>query len=144
MPDRWGSSSDMDPPAQPPTEPPGSAPALVCGTGASRLGPPTAAELAVVSLTIKASPPAPAGTNQGNNFAYGNAAVLAGQMRAMYALTADAYFLNQAIRFSDHMLAARNDPQAGRVIWTGKREPCWPNKAEGGGDAGYCGAENGW
>ena len=118
-------------------------PAAVCGTGPSRLGPPTSSELAIVSRKIKESAPAPAGTNQGNNFAYGNAAKLAGQMRTMYALTGDLHFLDQAIRFSDHMLAARNHPETGRVIWTGKREPCWPNKAATAGDAAYCGAENG-
>jgi hypothetical protein len=96
-----------------------------------------------VSQQIKASPYTPAGTNQGNNFAYGNAAQLAGQMRSMFALTGDTFFLDQLIKFSDYMLANRNDGATGRVIWTGKREPCWPNKAATAGDAAYCGAENG-
>jgi hypothetical protein len=91
----------------------------------------------------KATPSEPAGTNQGNNFAYGNAAKLAGQLRTLFDLTGDAYYLDQMIKFGDHMLAARNDPETGRVIWTGKREPCWPNKADTAGDAAYCGAENG-
>jgi len=119
------------------------APAAVCGSGANRLGPPTAAELKAIDDRIKAAPYTPAGTNQGNNFAYGTAAKLAGQMRAMFALTGDVFYLDQMVKFADHMLAARNDPQTGRMIWTGRREPCWPNKAETAGDAAYCGAENG-
>jgi hypothetical protein len=136
-PDRSAPSPDATGDRNPP------APAAVCGTGANRLGPPTALELMQVSQRIKASPYMPAGTNQGNNFAYGNAAQLAGQMSSMYALTGDTFFLDEEIKFSDYMLANRNDTATGRVIWTGKREPCWPNKAETAGDAAYCGSENG-
>jgi len=117
--------------------------AAFCGAGTNRLGPPTAAELKLVDDQFKASPPEPAGTNQGNNFAYGGAADRLGQMRSMYGLTGDLWYLDRAIKFADHMLAARNHPDTGRVIWTGKREPCWPNKADTAPDAAYCGPETG-
>jgi hypothetical protein len=111
--------------------------------GDSRLGPPTPEELAIVTRALKANPPVPSGTNQGNNLAYGNGAKNAGQMRSAFALTSDQFFLDQAVRFSDHILSVRNHPETGRVMWTGKRELCWPNKGEGGADAGYCGTESG-
>jgi len=106
-------------------------------------GTPTAEEIASVDAYLKVNPPLPAGTNQGNNFAYGTAAGNAGQMRTMYDLTHDTWYLDRAIDFSDYMLANRNDPTTGRIQWTGNRELCWPNKTVTAGDAAYCGAENG-
>ena len=124
--------SPMPPPASP-----------ACGSGASRLGPPTAAELKIISDKLKAAPYVPAGTNHGNNFAYGTAAKNLIQLRTMWNLTGDRWFLDQSIAFADHMLANRNDPMTGRVLWTGKREPCWPNNDETAPDAGTCGLETG-
>ena len=111
--------------------------------GGKKLGPPTAAELKLVDDQYKAAPYVPAGTNMGNNFAYGTAGKRLGEMRTMFSLTADVWYLDQAIKFADHMLAMRNDPMTGRVLWTGKREPCWPNNAETAPDAGVCGMETG-
>src|SRR5262245_33663480 len=88
-------------------------------------GAPAAHEIASVDAYLKVNPPLPAGTNQGNNFAYGTAARNAGQMRTMYDLTRDTWYLDRAIDFADHMLAARNDPATGRIQWTGNRELCW-------------------
>lgn len=106
-------------------------------------GPPTAKEIKSVDDFFKANPPVPSGTNQGNNFAYGSAAGAVTQMRTMYTLTGDTFYLDKAIQFADFFLANRNDPTTGRIIWTGKREPCWPNKDVTAPDAAYCGAENG-
>jgi hypothetical protein len=47
------------------------------------------------------------------------------------------------IRFADAALACRNHPVNGRLIWTGKRELCWPNKALTADDAAYSGTESG-
>jgi hypothetical protein len=51
--------------------------------------------------------------------------------------------LSDYINFSDHMLAARNDPVTGRILWNGKRELTWPNKLLTAPDAGYSATENG-
>ncbi len=65
-------------------------------------------------------------------------------MQTFYAFTHDRRDLDMAIVWSDTFLHARNDPANGRVIWTGKRDLCWPNKATN--DAAqvlYSGTENG-
>jgi hypothetical protein len=117
-------------------------PAALCTASGKRLGPPTAAEIKIVDDQLRAMPLVPAGTNHGNNFAYGTAAKNLGDMRSMYALTGDLYYLDQAIKFADYFLLTRNDPVTGRVLWTGKREPCWPNNDATAPDAGVCGAES--
>jgi hypothetical protein len=109
----------------------------------SLTGPVTASEIQATASWYKANPYTPNGTNQGNNLAYGNGAKQAGEMRSLYDLTGDVYFLDQAIRFSDHILSVRNNTTNGRVLWTGRREPAWPNKAADAGDAQYSGTENG-
>jgi hypothetical protein len=50
-------------------------------------------------------------------------------MQAFYEFTHDRRDLEMAVIWSDAFLHARNDPTNGRVIWTGKRDLCWPNKA---------------
>jgi hypothetical protein len=122
---------------------PPTTPAAVCGTGAARLGPPTAAELMQVSAQVKAAPYVPAGTNHGNNFAYGTGGKGLGTMRSMWSLTGDVWFLDYSIKIADYILSIRNDSPTGRVLWTGNREPCWPNNDATAPDAGVCGAESG-
>jgi hypothetical protein len=126
--------------AQPMPPPSPTTPAAVCGSGPGRLGPPSAEELMRVSQQAKAAPHVPSGNNKGNHFAYGNGAKALGNVRSLYALTGDGYFLDEAIKIADHILSVRNDKDAttGRVLWTGKREPCWPNN-----DDPTCGAESG-
>src|SRR5262249_26596075 len=105
-------------------------------------GPPTAEEIQSVDDYLKANPLVPEGTNKGNNFAYGGAAQRAGQNRSMFALTGDPWYVEQAIRFADHMLKERNDLSANpRVIWTSQVEPCWPNTLPNAPDAAGCGTE---
>jgi protein-S-isoprenylcysteine O-methyltransferase Ste14 len=65
-------------------------------------------------------------------------------MQTFYAFTHDRRDLDMAIVWSDAFLHARNDPTNGRVIWTGKRDLCWPNKETN--DVAhvlYSGTENG-
>ena len=65
-------------------------------------------------------------------------------MQTFYAFTHDRRDLDMAIVWSDAFLHARNDPTNGRIIWTGKRDLCWPNKATNDGVwALHSGAENG-
>jgi hypothetical protein len=105
-------------------------------------GPPTAEEIQSVDSYLKANPLVPEGTNRRNNFAYGTAAQRAGQNRSMFALTGDPWYIEQAIRFADHMLKERNDlSSTPRLIWTGEVEPCWPNTDPDAPDAASCGTE---
>jgi hypothetical protein len=64
-------------------------------------------------------------------------------MQTFYSLTKDRRVLDLAIVWSDAFLHARNDPVNGRIVWTGKRELCWPNKATDDAQALYSGTENG-
>lgn len=65
-------------------------------------------------------------------------------MQTFYAFTHDRRDLNMAIVWSDAFLHARNDPTNGRIMWTGKRELCWPNKdTTDEANALYTGTENG-
>jgi hypothetical protein len=110
----------------------------------SLTGPVTDSELQATAAWFKANPYTPNGNNQGNNFAYGNGAKQAGTMATLYEMTGDVWFLDQMIRFSDHILSQRNDNSQRRTIWTGRVEICWPNKVATAGDAAYCGTENGY
>jgi hypothetical protein len=65
-------------------------------------------------------------------------------MQTFYEFTHDRRDLDMAIVWSDAFLHARNDPANGRIIWTDKRDLCWPNKATNDeAHALYSGAENG-
>ena len=64
-------------------------------------------------------------------------------MQTFYEFTHDQRDLDMAIVWSDAFLHARNDPTNGRIIWTGKRDLCWPNKATNDVQALHAGAENG-
>src|SRR5687768_18455897 len=92
----------------------------------SLTGPVTDSELQATAAWFKANPYTPTGNNQGNNFAYGNGAKQAGAMATLYDMTGDVWFLDQMIRFSDHILSVRNDNSQRRTIWTGRVEICWP------------------
>ncbi len=65
-------------------------------------------------------------------------------MQTFYAFTHDRRDLDMAVVWADAFLNARNDAMNGRVVWTGKRELCWPNKAADDTDhALYSGTESG-
>lgn len=103
----------------------------------------TTNELAAFIEAINALP-APPTDNVGNTMVYEAAggARLHG-MQTFYSFTKDRRALDRAIAWSDAFLKARNDPTTGRVVWTGKRELCWPNKAPNDVHALYSGTENG-
>ena len=64
-------------------------------------------------------------------------------MQTFYAFTHDRRDLDPAIVWSDAFLHARNDQISGRIVWTGKRDLCWPNKATNDVQVLHAGAENG-
>jgi len=64
-------------------------------------------------------------------------------MQTFYAFTHDRRDLDMAIVWSDAFLHARNDPTNGRIIWTGQRDLCWPNKETNEDQALHAGAETG-
>ena len=67
------------------------------------------------------------GDNNHNNMVYGRAGNAAEALGRMYEITQDRDILNQLITVADKMLAGRNDPETGKMIWTGKRDIIWPN-----------------
>jgi hypothetical protein len=93
---------------------------------------------------INALPPPPS-NNIGNTMVY--EAVGGGKLHGLqtfYSFTKDRRVLDLAIVWSDAFLHARNDPVNGRIVWTGKRELCWPNKETNDeAHALYSGTENG-
>ena len=65
-------------------------------------------------------------------------------LQTFYSFSHDKRAMDVAIVWSDGFLHARNDPTNGRIVWTGKRELCWPNKDPNDEkQALYSGAENG-
>ncbi len=103
----------------------------------------TTNELASFIKAINALP-APPTDNIGNTMVYEAAggARLHG-LQTFYSFTQDRRALDRAIAWSDAFLKARNDPATGRIVWTGQRELCWPNKATNDVYALYSGTENG-
>jgi hypothetical protein len=104
-------------------------------------GPVTAAELSAFKEHLRTIP-MPA-SNKGNNMVYGTAGGAAEALGDVYQITQDRELLDLLIRFADHMLHRRNDPKAGKVIWTGNREMCWPNSPPEAKEPLYSGTENG-
>lgn len=107
----------------------------------SLTGPVTPAEIRSFKEFVR-SLPMPK-SNVGNALVYGSAGTTMESLGTMYEVTGDRQFLDLLIRFADNALAVRNDPDTGRVLWTGKRDLVWPNKKEGAADASYSGTENG-
>lgn len=104
-------------------------------------GPVTAKEIAAFKAYMQAQP-LPTDNNH-NAMVYGTAGAAVEALGTMFNVTHDRAILDRMIEYTDAMLAARNDPDKGRVIWTGQRELVWPNKALTDGDARYSGTENG-
>ncbi|CAG8609317.1 317_t:CDS:1, partial [Cetraspora pellucida] len=59
----------------------------------------------------------------------------------IYEFSQNPQILDIMINFTDKFLSLRNDPENGRVMWTGKREFVWCTKAADADDAGYAGSE---
>ena len=104
-------------------------------------GPVTANEIAAFKAFMKSQPAA--GDNNHNHWVYGSGGKNIEALGMIYEISGDRDILDQMIRFADAALASRNDPANGRMIWTGKRELCWPNAATNSATAKYSGSENG-
>ena len=83
--------------------------------------------------------------NINNDYVYGNTGSNTEAIGIAYQINNDIELLNVMIKFADHMLQARNNPTTGRILWTGNRELCWPNKNPAAltADSVYSGTENG-
>ena len=66
----------------------------------------------------------PGGSNNGNNYAYGNSGDAMEACADMYDITHDRTILDKLILYCDKVLSIRN---TNRVMWTGKIDPVWPN-----------------
>ncbi len=65
--------------------------------------------------------------NHRNMMVYGTGGAAVDALGQMVEVTGDRALLDRMLVFTDAMLAARNDPKTGSVIWTGERELVWPN-----------------
>lgn len=101
----------------------------------------TTNEIAAFKAFMQAQPTSD--NNVGNDWVYGSAGKDTESLGMVYEISHDRAILDQMIRFADAALACRNNPTNGRIIWTDKRELCWPNKLENVGDGKYSGSENG-
>jgi hypothetical protein len=104
-------------------------------------GPVTQNEITAFKTFMAARPAS--SDNIGNDWVYGDSGKDTESLGMVYEISKDTALLDQMIRFADAALACRNDPASGRIVWTGKRELCWPNKAENAVDGKYSGSENG-
>ncbi|WBB58588.1 hypothetical protein O7599_23540 [Streptomyces sp. WMMC500] len=86
----------------------------------------------------------PPTSNLDNRMAYSNTGGrVAEALGMMYEISGQTRVLDKLLQWTDTFLAARNNPSSGRVLFTGKRELAWPNKAATAADAKYSGTENG-
>jgi len=83
------------------------------------------------------------GDNNHNNMVYGKAGDAAEALGLMYEITRDRQILDQFVKLADIMIAGRNDPVKGRILWTGNRELAWPNDPDSTDQYLYAGEENG-
>src|SRR5262245_54682436 len=104
-------------------------------------GPVTSKEIAAFKAYMRERPTSD--NNVGNDRVYGDAGKDTEALGMVYEISHDVEVLDQMIRFADDALACRNDATNGRMIWTGKRELCWPNSATNSKTAAYSGSENG-
>ncbi|MFI5297778.1 MAG: hypothetical protein ACHREM_06725 [Polyangiales bacterium] len=104
-------------------------------------GPVTAAEIASFKATMAAT--APLSTGGGNWMSDGDDGRDLEAFGQMYEITGDVAFLDRMIDFIEPILAARNDPKTGRVMWTGLRDLVWITKDATVFNAGYAGSEQG-
>lgn len=83
--------------------------------------------------------------NIGNKLVYGANGLALEGMALLYEATGDQEILDLMIKHCDYMLYCRNDMPGGdgRIMWTGKQDACWPNKALGDPQEKYASSENG-
>ena len=86
----------------------------------------------------------PSATNSLHNaMVYGAGGEAAEALGRVFEISGDVELLDRMLVFTDHMLAARNDPKTGALIWTGARELVWPNQQSKDGKPVYSSTENG-
>jgi hypothetical protein len=104
-------------------------------------GPVTAREIRAFKDFMR-SEPVPT-NNLHNAMVYGNGGMSADALGRLYETSGDQELLDRMIAFTDAMLAVRNDPKTGVVIWTGQRELIWPNAVMEKGKPASFATENG-
>lgn len=104
-------------------------------------GPVTAKELQAFKRFMQDVPLAT--NNLHNAMVYGGGGEAAEALGRVFEISGDVELLDRMLAFTDRMLAARNDPQTGAVIWTGARERVWPNQTTKDGRPLYSSTENG-
>lgn len=104
-------------------------------------GPVTEAELRAFKSFMR-DVPVPK-DNQRNAMVYGSGGMAVESLGRMFEISEDRELLDLMLRFTDAMLAARNDPKTGVIVWTGEREPVWPNAVPVTGKLAYAGTETG-
>ena len=104
-------------------------------------GPVTVAELQAFKSFMR-TVPVPK-DNLRNAMVYGSGGTAAESLGRIYEISGDRELLDLMLRFTDAMLAARNDPKTGVIVWTGEREPVWPNAVTQEGKLAYAGTESG-
>lgn len=104
-------------------------------------GPVTAAEVKAFKSFMR-EVPVPS-DNLHNAMVYGSGGMAVESLGRMFEISGDRELLDLMLRFTDAMLAGRNDPKTGLIIWTGEREPVWPNSLPKEGQRAYAGTETG-
>ena len=104
-------------------------------------GPVTAAEVQAFKSFMR-TVPVPK-DNLRNAMVYGSGGMAVESLGRMLEISGDRELLDLMLRFTDAMLAARNDPKTGVIVWTGEREPVWPNAVPQKGKLAYAGTETG-
>ena len=104
-------------------------------------GPVTATEIQAFKNYMR-EVPVPT-NNLRNAMVYGGGGVAVESLGLMVEITGDQELLDRMLTFTDAMLAARNDPKTGAIIWTGERELVWPNKEPENSKPAYSATENG-
>lgn len=104
-------------------------------------GPVTAAEVKAFKGFMR-EVPVPK-DNLRNTMVYGSGGMAVESLGRVFEMSGDRELLELMLRFTDAMLAGRNDPKNGLIVWTGNREPVWPNSLPKDGHRAYAGTETG-
>ena len=104
-------------------------------------GPATARELQAFKDFMR-DVPAPT-NNLRNAMVYGGGGTAVETLGRMFELCGDVELLDRMLFFTDRMLAGRNNPDTGAIVWTGRRELVWPNADPKDGKPVYSSTENG-
>ncbi len=81
--------------------------------------------------------------NLHNAMVYGSGGMAVESLGRMFEISGEHELLDLMLCFTDRMLAARNDPKAGVIVWTGERDAVWPNAVPKDCKPSYAGTETG-